>query len=184
MCMMRGSLLGRDPSGARSVLALTVRGAWSARWRCLPRTACLSRAQISWPWPRAPCLHLPSQTFGNSSSRSSTSSRLFQQWLLQHSAMHTTAATVGQQDTHRRAAHTHMCARTHTTRTHTHTNAHTHTNTNAHTHIHMHAHKHTDTRTSTNTHAQAHRHTHTYTHMHARTHTYTHTCICTHTFCV
>ena len=81
MFVTHGSLLGRDPSGTRSVLAWIVCGAWS------------------------------------------TSSRLFQQMLLQHSTMHTTAASVGQQDTHR-------------PRTHTYTHVHAH----IHTHMHMHAH--------------------------------------------
>jgi len=54
---------------------------------------------------------------------------IFTQSLLQHSAMHTTAASVGQQGTHIRA-HTHACVHTHTDkRTHTHTH---------HTQTHMH----------------------------------------------
>jgi hypothetical protein len=40
------------------------------------------------------CPHLPFKQTGNSSS--STLSRLLQQMLLQHSVMHTTAASVGQ----------------------------------------------------------------------------------------
>ena len=116
-------------------------------------------------WPaRAPCSHLPSKQTGN--SRSSTSSRLLQQRLLQHSIMHTTAASVGQQGTH---TYTHTHAYTHMrTYAHTHAHAHTHRHTCAHTHthIHMHTHKHTDTRTRTHTKAQTHRHTHM--HLHAQ----------------
>jgi hypothetical protein len=122
--------------------------------------------------------HLPSQQTGN--SRSSTSSRLFQQRLLQHSAMHTTAASVGQQDTHRRACtHAHMCTHTHT-HAHTHAHAHTHTYTNTRVYTHRHAHTHTLA------HAQKHRHTHehtyarTNTHAHTRTHTHTRACAHTH----
>ena len=114
-------------------------------------------------WPaRAPCSHLPSQQTGNSSS-SSTSLRLLQQRLLQHSVMHTTAASVGQQGTHRRAhAHTHKYVRTYT-----HTHAHTHTNTNARKYSQARTLTYTCTRTNTQTHAQAHTHTHAHMHMHA-----------------
>jgi hypothetical protein len=84
----------------------------------------------------APSSHLPSQQTGK--SRSSTSSRPFQQRLLQHSAMHTTAASVGRQDTHKGVpAHTHTCARTHA-HMHAHVRTHT-TNTNARAQTHRHA---------------------------------------------
>jgi len=77
--------------------------AWSARCRCLPRAVCQSGVEKSWP-AQAHCSHLPSQQTGNSSS--STSSGLLQQILLQHSAMHITAASLGQQGKH-------TCIRTH-----------------------------------------------------------------------
>jgi hypothetical protein len=139
--------------------------------------------------------HLPSQQTGN--SRSSTSSRLFQQRLLQHSAMHTTAASVGQQDTHRRACtHAHTCTHTHT---HTHacacahtynyklvriyTQVRTHTQTHMHAHKHRHTHEHTYTRTNTQAHTRAHTHTHTHTctraHTLTRTHAYAYAYACT-----
>jgi len=125
----------------------------------------------------APCSHLPSQQTGNSSS--STSSRLLQQRLLQHSTMHTTAASVGQQDTRTGVpAHTrtHMCTHTHE---HTHVHAHTHTNTNTRVCTQRRAHTHTLARTQTHTHARAHihaqthRHTHTYIYTHTRAHAHT-----------
>jgi hypothetical protein len=153
--MTSGSLLGRDPSGMWSK--------WLGRFAGHgPHGAGACRALFVKPSSEivAPCSHLPSQQTGNSSN--STSSCLPQQRLLQHSAMHTTAASVGHNTDTQASLHTraHMCTHTHA---HTQAHAHTHTNTNArtHTHIHMHAHKHTDT--------------------HARKHTHTHTCICMHT---
>jgi len=138
--MTRGSLLARGPSGMRSALDWTVRGVWSARFRCLPHTVCRSRVQTSWP-ARAPCSHLPSQQTGNSSS--STSSCLLQRRML--SITHTTAVSVRQQGTHIRLARTY---------------AHTHA------HIHTHACEHIQTQTRANTHRRAHARTHAQTHTH------------------
>ena len=156
--MMRGSLLGRDPSGTQSVLAWTVRGAWSARCRCLLRTVCRSRVQTSWP-ARAPCPHLPSQQTGK--AEAAHPHACFSK------GYSSTAPCTPLQHLWGSKTHTHACLHTHA---HTHAHAHTYTNTNAcvythrrthtHIHMHMHAHKHTDTR--------AHTHSHTHTHaMHA-----------------
>ena len=103
----------------------------------------------------APCSHLPSQQTGNSSN--STSSCLLQQRLLQHSAMHTTAASVGHNTDTQACLHT----REHTrmrTRTHiqTQTRAHTYTRTNTQAHTHVHTHTHTHTYTHTHTHMREH----------------------------
>ena len=106
--------------------------------------------------------HLPTQQTRN---RSSTSSRLFHQRLLQHSAMHTTAASLRQQDTHTR-----MRTRTHIQ---TQTRACIHTGTHAHIHMQAHKRRHTREHTYTRTNIQA--HTRAHTHTHTRTHTHTHT---------
>jgi len=115
-------------------------------------------------------------------SSSSTSSRLLQQRLFQHSVMHTTAAFVGQQGTHRRAhAHTHKYVRTYThTHAHAHTykqkcavnrhrcaHVHTHADVETHAHIHMHKHTGTHTRAHTHTHTRTHTLSHAHMHMHA-----------------
>jgi hypothetical protein len=79
--------------------------------------------------------------------------------------MHTTAASVGQQDTHTAVpAHTRTCARAHTYK---HKCACVYTQ--AHTHIHMHAHK---TQAHTHIHTHVHAHTHSHAHMHIH-YTYT-----------
>jgi len=121
---------------------------------------------------RAPCSHLPSQQTGNSSS--STSSRLLQQRLLQHSVVHTTATP------HK---HTHTLMRMRM-RTHIQKQTRARIHKGVHTHIHMRTH--IDTRahtyTRTNTRARIHARTHTRARIHARahTHTRTHAYACTH----
>jgi len=98
---------------------------------------------------------------------------VLQQRVLQHSVMHTTAASVGQQDTHTGVpAHTHTCARTHThARMRTCTHIRTQTSVCMHTGEHTQIHRHTRAHANIHTRACARTHTHS--------HTLTHTCICT-----
>jgi len=112
---------------------------------------------------RASCSYLPSQQTGNSS----TSSRLLQQRLLQHTVMHTTAASVGQQGTHT-GVHTHAQTHSHA-RIQTHSRAHTHTLTR------MRMCSHIQTQACVRMHTGAHKHRGTHAHTLKRTHAYART---------
>jgi len=92
--------------------------------------------------------------------------------MLQHSVMHTTAASVGQQGTHT-GTHTHACAHTHT-RMHTHIQTQTRANTHRPAHALTHTHAHTYKRTNTQAHTRAHKHTHTHTRSHMHMHMHAH----------
>jgi hypothetical protein len=146
--MTRGNLLGRDPSGTRSVLAWTVRGAWSNvagacrvlraeakfRHRGQPRhhacTCPLNRQGTA-------AAALPHACFSKDCSSTASCTPLQHLW---GSKAHT---------------HIHTC-------THTHTHAHAHTHTHAQTHRH--------TRVCTHTCARIHECTYTHTHMHMHAH--------------
>jgi hypothetical protein len=162
--MTRGRLLGRDPSGTRSVLAWTVSGAWTAQCRCLPLTVSkLSSDIVASPGTMlAPAL--------------STDREQQKQHILTPVSAKATR-TPAQRHAHHSsicgaARHTQACLHT---RTHVHarTRMRTQIRTQTRAQIHMHAYKHTDTRASTHTHAQTQAHTHAHIH--------THTCMCAHT---
>ena len=194
MFMTRGSLLRRDPSGTRSVLALSARGAcslkaWSAQCRRLPRTVCQSNVQILWSVRARTCPVLLADREQQQQEQHTLTPAPAQR------RAHHCSVCGAARHTHRQACthsfvHMHMHTHTHT-QTHTHhEHAHTHTNTNARqytqartdTHRHMHTHKHTDTHacahiymhnpTGTHTRAHTHIHAHAFTPTHAYTRTH------------
>jgi len=174
--MTRESLLGRDPSGTRSVLAWTARGAWSALCRCLPYTVLKQSSDIvaSSGTMLAPAL---------SKDREQQQQHILTPALAKAAPAqrhaHHCSICGAVRHTH---AHTPTRAHTHThANTHTHTHAHARIHTGAHTYIHMRTHQHTGTRTRTHTHAQTHRHTSAHKHTLVHAYTLTHTCICTQT---
>ena len=142
-------------------MAWTVRGAWSARCRCLLRTVCRSRVQTSWHHARTCPLNRQGTAAAHahacfSKGCSSTASRTPLQRLWGNKA-HTYRLA-------RTYAHTH-------THTYTHACAQTHTNTKARDYSQ--AHTRTYTCTNTQTRARAHiqtlKHTGRHTRIHART---------------
>jgi hypothetical protein len=166
------SLLGRDPSGTRSVLARIVCGApcnrscplnrqGTAAAAAHPYTSCFSKGCSS-TVSCTPLQHL----LGNKAQTQA------------HTHTHTRAHTHTHAHTH---IHSHACACAHT-HTYAHMHAHIHTykhkrariRIGVHTHVHMHTHKHTDARVHTHTNAQTHRHTHARTHTHAHMHMHAH----------
>ena len=155
---LRGSMLGQDPLGTRPVLAWTVRGAWSARCRCLLRTVCRSRVQTSWHHARTCPLNRQGTAAAHAHACFSK-------------GYSSTAPCTPLPHLWGSKTHTQACL---------HTRAHTHAQTRTH------AHAQTQTRAHTHTHTQTHRHTraHTCARIYARRHTHTHTCICTHTLCM
>jgi len=107
-------------------------------------------------------------------AREQQQQQIFPQRVLQHSAMHTAAASGGrQQGTHTRMrAHTQPCVNMHVcthAHTRTYTHARTHTHTQKHTHIRAHT-QHTHVRVNTHTHTKTHIQINTIMRMHARTH--------------
>ena len=198
--MTHGSLLGRDPSGTRSVLAWTVRGAWSARCRCLPLTVSkLSSDIVASPGTMlAPALSTDREQQKQHiltpvSAKATPAQRHAHHCSICGAARHTQACLHTRTLVH---AHTriHACARAHTykykrarvytqarthkytcMRTKTDTRARAQTHTYTQTHRHTRAQKHIHTRTHTRAHTHAHTHTHAQTHRHTRAHTHIHT---------
>ena len=91
-----------------------------------------------------------------STDREQQQQHILTQRLLQHSVLHTTAASVGQQGTHR---HAHA-------RTHIQTNSRVRIETCTGAHMHMHTHKRTGTNTHTHIHVDAYMCAHKRAHMH------------------
>jgi hypothetical protein len=144
-----------------SVLAWTVRGAWSAPWY-LPHIARWSRVQTSWP-ARAPALATDREQQKEHiltlvSAKATPAQHHAQHCSICGAARHTQACL------HARTR-MHMCTQIQTQMRMC-INTGTHTNTQTHARAHIHTHKHPGT--------HAHAHTKTLIHTHTRT------CICMH----
>jgi hypothetical protein len=160
MFIARGRMLGRDPSGMRSMLAWAVCRAWSAQCSACCALYVEASSESSDIVASSGTMLAPAL---------STDGEQEQQHILTPASAKTAPAQ-------RHAHHCSICGAVRHTHIQTQTRARIHTG--AHTHIHMYTHKHTDTRARTHTHTQTHRHTCAHTHTrarkHARTHTHTH----------
>jgi hypothetical protein len=183
MFIARGRMLGRDPSGMRSMLAWAVCRAWSAQCSACCALYVEASSESSDIVASSGTMLAPAlSTDGEQEQQhilTPASAKTAPAQRHEHHCSNCGAVRHTHTGTHAHI-HSHACACAHAysrareyTQVRTHTYTCTRTNTQTHVHAHIHTHKHTGT------HARTHTHVHANTHAHIRTHT----CICTHTLC-